>query len=67
LTPEKIAEMEAKKRAAAGLPAEGADGSPMWKIISGVLFVLLLASLLIRKGPVAPEELEVSKSNPQSR
>jgi membrane fusion protein, heavy metal efflux system len=64
LTPEKKAEMEAKKRAEAGLPAEDAHESPLWKIVSGVLFVLLLASLLIRKGPDHPEEPEVSKSNP---
>ena len=66
LTPEKIAEMAAKKRAEAGLPAEGASESPIWKIVSGVLFVLLLASLLIRKGPVSPDEVEVSKSNPET-
>ena len=66
LSPEKEAELAAQKRAEAGLPAEGAGESPMWKIVSGVLFVLLLASLLIRKGPVSPDEVEHSKSNPET-
>ncbi len=67
LTPEKLAEMEAKKRAAAGLPPEGGSAGPLWKVVSGVLFVLLLVSLAFRKGPVPPEEAEVSKSNPEAR
>ena len=59
-------EIEAKKRAAAGLPAEGTNESSLWKIVSGVLFVLLLASLVIRKGPVSPDELYDSESNPEA-
>jgi multidrug efflux pump subunit AcrA (membrane-fusion protein) len=53
LTPEKRAEMAAKKRAAAGLPPEGhaPGGSDVWMYVSGVLFLLLLASLFIRKQP----------------
>jgi multidrug efflux pump subunit AcrA (membrane-fusion protein) len=53
LTPEKRAEMAAKKRAAAGLPPEGhAHGSGgVWMYVSGVLFLLFLASLFIRKQP----------------
>ena len=50
LTPEKKAEMEAKKRAAAGIvePA-GGGGSPIWKYISGALLVLLIASIFTKK------------------
>jgi cobalt-zinc-cadmium efflux system membrane fusion protein len=49
LTPEKRAEMEAKKRAAAGLPPETSGGSsPIWIYVSGGLFLLLLASLFSR-------------------
>ncbi|MEK7952658.1 efflux RND transporter periplasmic adaptor subunit [Luteolibacter soli] len=63
LTPEKRAEMAAKKRAAAGLPPENAGGgnaNPVWMYISIVLFVLLLASLFTRKRGTAPEEEEVT-------
>jgi membrane fusion protein, heavy metal efflux system len=51
LTPEKRAEIAAKKRAAAGLPPENSGGgaSPVWMYVSGVLFLLLLASLFTRK------------------
>lgn len=66
LSPEALAEEEAKKRMAAGLPVEGTAESPMWKITSGVLFVLLLLSLLLRKGSDHPEEVEVSESNPKA-
>ncbi len=63
LTPEKRAEMAAKKRAAAGLPPASTEtASPIWKIASGVLFVLLLASLFIRK-PAA--EAVAASSNPK--
>ncbi len=50
LTPEKLKEMEAKKRAEAGLPPEGTgsgDGR-IWKFLSAALFLLLLASLITR-------------------
>jgi membrane fusion protein, heavy metal efflux system len=59
LTPAKRAEIEAKKRAAAGLPPEeaGAKSNPLWMYISIILFVLLLASLFTKKrGGNAPEE-----------
>jgi len=51
LTPEKRKQMEAAKRAAAGLPPEnaGTSSSPVWKYVSGVLFILLLASLFTRR------------------
>ncbi len=50
LTPEKKAEMEAKKRAASGLPPETSGGaSRVWMYVSGGLFLLLLASLFSRK------------------
>jgi membrane fusion protein, heavy metal efflux system len=51
LTPEKKAEMEAKKRADSGLPpaTPGGGSSPVWMVASGVLFLLLLASLFSRK------------------
>ena len=66
LSPEKEAELAAQKRAEAGLPENGEQESPMWKIVSGVLFVLLLVSLLFRKSPVSPDEVEHSKSNPET-
>lgn len=50
LTPEKRAEMAAKKRAASGLPPEPTGGaSRVWIYVSGGLFLLLLASLFSRK------------------
>jgi cobalt-zinc-cadmium efflux system membrane fusion protein len=60
LTPEKKAEIAAKKRAASGLPAEGSAGaSPIWMYISGGLFLLLLASLFtkFRASSSEPEAL----------
>lgn len=64
LTPEKLAEIEAKKRAAAGLPAHGHEegGSPVWKYISIALFVLLLISLATRKQPRDKEELSAKEA-----
>lgn len=58
LTPEKLAAAEAKKRAAAGLPPEAGGGAgPVWKYVSGVLFLLLLISLLSKnKAQPAKEE-----------
>ncbi|MES2707852.1 MAG: efflux RND transporter periplasmic adaptor subunit [Verrucomicrobiota bacterium] len=49
LTPEKRAEIEAKKRAALGIaaPVESSGGG-IWKIVSGVLAVLLILSLIRR-------------------
>ena len=68
LTPEKKAEMEAKKRAASGLPSETAGGgtSPIWRYASGVLFLLLLASWFTkRRGAPADEETaSPSTTNP---
>ena len=56
LTPQKRAEVEAKKRAAAGLPDDEAGGaSRIWIYVSGVLFLLLLASLFSRKHQLAVE------------
>ncbi len=51
LTPEKKAEMEAKKRATSGLPPEtsGSGASRIWMYVSGALFLLLIASLISRK------------------
>jgi membrane fusion protein, heavy metal efflux system len=58
LTPEKKAEMEAKKRAASGLPPEtsGGGASSLWMYATGVLFLLLLASLFTRKSSNAQPE-----------
>lgn len=59
LTPEKRAAMEAKKRAAAGLPEHdhgSGGGGPLWKIVSGVLFVLLVVALATRNRGGAPDE-----------
>ncbi len=68
LTPEKKAEMEAKKRAATGLPAEttGGGASPIWIYVSGVLFLLLLASFFtkMRGGSTDEEISDNSTSNP---
>jgi multidrug efflux pump subunit AcrA (membrane-fusion protein) len=68
LTPEKKAEMAAKKRAASGLPPEtsGGGASPIWRVASGVLFLLLLASLFTKlRGAPADEEITTpSNTNP---
>jgi membrane fusion protein, heavy metal efflux system len=58
LTPEKRAEMATRKRAAAGHPTDSGsgEGALFWKIVSGVLFVLLIVSTLSRKRGVAPDE-----------
>ena len=47
LTPEKKAEIEAKNRADSGLPPAtfGGSSSPVWMVASGVLFLLLVASV----------------------
>ncbi|SKB01814.1 RND family efflux transporter, MFP subunit [Prosthecobacter debontii] len=59
LTPEKKAEMVAAKNgAASGSVGSGKGGSPIWMYVSGVLFVLLLISLLTKKrGPVEDESV----------
>jgi multidrug efflux pump subunit AcrA (membrane-fusion protein) len=59
LTPEKKAEMEAKKRAASGLPPETSGGaSRVWIYVSGILFLLLLASLFTKmRGVPADDEV----------
>ncbi|MFT4176760.1 MAG: efflux RND transporter periplasmic adaptor subunit [Luteolibacter sp.] len=57
LTPEKKAELE-KQKATAHSPHDhdhSEHTSPLWKIISGVLFVALVISLITRKNP-NPEE-----------
>ncbi len=67
LTPEKRAEMEAKKRAASGLPVETSGGaSSIWMYVSGGLFLLLLASLFtkLRGAPADEEAATPSTSNP---
>lgn len=67
LTPEKKAEMEAKKKGGGGDGlAHGHDddektASPLWMYVSGVLFILLLISLFTRKQPVAEDEQEPAK------
>lgn len=60
LTPEKKAEIAAKKRAASGLPPENSGGgNPIWMYVSGGLFLLLLASLFtkFRASSSEPEAL----------
>lgn len=47
LTPEKVAEMAGAK---GGSGAHQESSSPIWMYVSGVLFLLLLASLFTRKG-----------------
>ena len=68
LTPEKKAEMEAAKRAASGLPPEtsGGQGNPIWIYVSGVLFLLLLASVFTKKRGTAPES-DSPNTNPEAR
>lgn len=68
LTPEKKAEMEAAKNGGKAGDDEG-SGSPVWKYVSGVLGLLLLASLVSKKrGPASDEAAETaSKSNQEAR
>jgi multidrug efflux pump subunit AcrA (membrane-fusion protein) len=57
LTPEAKAEMEAKKRAASGLPPQTeSPGNPLWMYASGVLFVLLLISMFSKKRGAKDED-----------
>lgn len=50
LTPEKKAEMDAKKSGASGGHAHAEEGgSPLWMYATGVLFVLLLLSIFTKK------------------
>ncbi|WP_395730746.1 efflux RND transporter periplasmic adaptor subunit [Prosthecobacter sp.] len=57
LTPEAKAEMEAKKRAASGLPPQTESPSnPLWMYASGVLFVLLLISMFSKKRSAKDED-----------
>lgn len=54
LTPEMKAEMEAKKKggtASADGHGHGEEASPLWKYVSGALGLLLIVSLVTRKGP----------------
>ncbi len=53
LTPEKRAEMAKAK--GGGEPHDHEESSPLWKYISGVLFILLLISLFARKSQTSPE------------
>ncbi|RBP38596.1 RND family efflux transporter MFP subunit [Roseimicrobium gellanilyticum] len=48
LTPEKLAEAEAKKKGTAGGHGHEEGASPMWKYASGVLLVLLLISVFTK-------------------
>jgi membrane fusion protein, heavy metal efflux system len=58
LTPEKKAEMEAKKKGAASSDGHGhgEETSPLWKYVSAVLGLLLIVSLVTRKGPQDEEK-----------
>lgn len=66
LTPEKLAQTEAAKREAAGLPPADGGANPMWMYISGVLFLLLLASVVTKKRGAAYSE-ESASTNPEAR
>ena len=49
--------MEAKKRAASGLPPQTESPSnPLWMYASGVLFVLLLISMFSKKRSAKDED-----------
>lgn len=64
LTPEKRAELEAKKKGTT--PGVHADApSPVWKYVSGVLLVLLLASLFGKSRRRSLDEEASSSSNPE--
>lgn len=67
LTPEKKAEMEAAKGGGNSTGAQG-SASPVWMYVSGVLGLLLLASLVSKKrGPSSDETAETSqKTNPEA-
>lgn len=62
LTPEKRAEMDAKKNGGAHHDHDGHDhaeeASPFWKYTSGVLALLLIISLLTRKSPPDDEHAQ---------
>lgn len=62
LTPEKQAAAAAKKRAELGLPEHehASGGGPFWKIVSGILFVLLIVTLLFKKRGAAYEEAPIT-------
>ncbi len=67
LTPEKKAEMDAKKRAASGLPPEAAGGaSRVWIYVSGILFLLLLASLFTKMRGVSADDEVATPSTSNS-
>jgi multidrug efflux pump subunit AcrA (membrane-fusion protein) len=60
LTPEQKA---ARARAAAGAGSgqpDHDDSGPLWKIISGILFVLLLISLAVKRSPAISEPAKTS-------
>ncbi len=62
LTPEKKAEIAAQKRASAGGATEEASGgSPVWMYVSGVLFVLLLVSLITKRRTSVEDESTSAK------
>jgi len=65
LTPEKRAELAAKKKGQAAASSQANAESPVWKYVSGVLFVLLLASLFGKSGRRAHHEAESLPSNPE--
>jgi len=64
LTAEKRAELEAKKKGRTAASPQADAASPVWKYVSGVLFVLLLASLFGKSGRPANGEIE-PPSNPE--
>lgn len=67
LTPEKRAEIEAKKRAASGLPPQTeSPANPLWMYASAVLFVLLLISLFTRRSGAADDESDAKPINKEA-
>jgi cobalt-zinc-cadmium efflux system membrane fusion protein len=66
LTPQQRAELAAKKKGqTAANPQDGA-ASPVWKYVSAVLFVLLLASLFGKSGRRTNDEAASFPTNPES-
>jgi cobalt-zinc-cadmium efflux system membrane fusion protein len=65
LTAQQRAELAAKKKGQATGAASSGGVSPVWRYVSGVLFVLLLAALFGKFGRRASEETTSLPSNPE--
>jgi hypothetical protein len=66
LTPEKRAELAAKKKAQTSGTSPTAEAGPLWKYVSGGLFVLLLVSLFGNFARRTSGEPEPPSTHPES-